>query len=135
MEYLLVIASLIAVIGIFASYQKAISYFPNREIDAAFLQKVQTKLFIATAIVEVIPILLIVFAMTQLENAEFNPTIPIAIIIIVYIAIVLKTLMSGRDTLGSIDTKYQPQFKSLMIVTVGLISAIPIVSVVLLISL
>lgn len=99
------------------------------------LQQEQTRFFIKVAVVESIPILLIVYGFMEVENVigkDINTMFPLIIIAAVYLIALFNLMQLRRDTLGyneiSVETKNI--VNTLIFICLGLVSAIPIISVV-----
>jgi F0F1-type ATP synthase membrane subunit c/vacuolar-type H+-ATPase subunit K len=105
----------------------------NVQMEA--LQQEQTRFFIKVAIAESIPILLIVYGFMAIGNVigeDINIMFPLIIIAAVYLFAVFNLIQLRRDTLGynkiSVETKNI--VNTLIFICLGLLSAIPIISVV-----
>jgi F0F1-type ATP synthase membrane subunit c/vacuolar-type H+-ATPase subunit K len=138
--WLFVIAAIIADVGILYSFRKLISPIQanieeGKEINMETFQKEQTRFFIRVAVVEAIPILLIVFGFAQIEQyvGTINVLFPLAIIIAVFLFAVIRVFTIRRDSVG-FKNEAPESTKNLVntyvFIGIALLSAIPLVSVV-----
>ncbi|WP_156290911.1 hypothetical protein [Oceanobacillus salinisoli] len=128
MPYIPVVAAVIAVAGILFAFKSNIDKI-KQEPDK--LEKYQTKLFIGAAISEAIPIILIIYGFSAMETVAlltelYVPmTIVIALIVFSMIYIFLQTRLD-------VDEELKPAIRSFGIIGLGLVNAIPIISLVML---
>ncbi|UCZ53641.1 hypothetical protein LGQ02_02240 [Bacillus shivajii] len=136
MEYLPVIATTIFVIGFAMIFRALMRNCSEQGATDKTIQQQQTKLFIRTAIVEAVPVLLIVGTFIYGEGVISNITIPLAIIFIVSIFGLIHMFSSFRMAKERMETSsIQKQIQSLFFLSVPLLAAIPIVSIITLIVL
>ncbi|KGP91858.1 ATP synthase F0F1 subunit C [Pontibacillus chungwhensis BH030062] len=123
--YFFVIAVLIATGGISFISRKAL-YDVAQNPDN--LQSIQTKLFIGVAVVEVIPIVLIVFGFINLDQSTIDPVTPlilVAIITFINGGHVFKTYLSLT---GDADKQAKEKLRMLFMVCLPLLMAFPIIA-------
>jgi MFS family permease len=136
-----VIATVIAVLGILFAFKNMMSHVREKlekgqEIRGESIQQEQTRFFIKVAMVEAIPILLIVYGFMQIEHIQeqnYNTLLPILIIICVVIFALIQILFLKRDMVGQhdpISTESNTLVNTLMMIGLAMVSAIPIVSIV-----
>jgi hypothetical protein len=138
--WLFVIATIIAVFGILVSFKKRMGYIQSKiEERQVFsietFQKEQTRFFISIAIVEAVPIFLIVYGFIQIEQSygqTFNIILPLIIIITILIIALVYLLVIRRDTLGmgEIPKESRNIVNTFVLIAAGLISAFPAISVI-----
>ncbi|QSS98859.1 hypothetical protein IMZ31_12185 [Pontibacillus sp. ALD_SL1] len=123
--YFFVIAVLIATGGISFISRKALHDVAQKPDN---LQSIQTKLFMGVALVEVIPIVLVVFGFINLDQSTINPVTPlilVAIITVINGGHVFKTYLS---LLGDADKQAKEKLRMLFMVCLPLLMAFPIVA-------
>lgn len=127
--YYLLIASIIATIGIGVVMRQAIKSMykepENRE-------KIQTEMFIQVAIVEIIPLICIVLGYLYMEQSDIGITLPLILVLLTTfinggsIAVVTSKLRSQSET-----TEQEKEMLATMTgIGIALVLAIPIVSIV-----
>jgi uncharacterized membrane protein len=137
--WLFVLATAIAVIGILFAFKNLMASLQDKidngqEIKIGSMQQETTRFFITVAIVEAIPILLIMYGFMQIEKLEgqsVNILLPQLIIIGILIFALIHVLMVRRDTLGHRDESTEETktiVTTLMFIGLVMIGAIPIVS-------
>ncbi|OZM56771.1 hypothetical protein CIB95_11160 [Lottiidibacillus patelloidae] len=131
-EWLVVLASLIAVGGIVLSYKHMLARLRENDFNEETQKKLQTKFFINVFLVELIPLVLIVMAFSAVQNYPAqNPTM--ALIITIFIAalgiilVFLERMNVDRNNIR--EVKFLNVYTFMMLY---LITAIPLVAVVLL---
>jgi MFS family permease len=136
-----VIATIIAVFGILFAFKNLMAHVREKiekgqEVSGESLQQEQTRFFIKVAMVEAIPILLIVFGFMQIEQINVqahNTLLQILIIVGIVIFAFIQILFLKRDMVGQHDP-ISPESKTLvntlMMIGLAMVSAIPIVSIV-----
>jgi undecaprenyl pyrophosphate phosphatase UppP len=131
-EWLVVLASFIAVGGIVLSYKHMLSRLRENGFNEESQKKLQTKFFINVFLVELIPLVLIVMAFSAIQNYPAqNPTM--ALIITIFIAafgiimVFLERMNVDRNNIK--EVKFINVYTFMMLY---LITAIPLVAVVLL---
>lgn len=136
-----VVATVIAVFGILISFKNMMEYVQGRieqgqEISGESMQREQTRFFVKVAIVEAIPILLIVYGFMQIEqivDQTYNMLLPLLIIVGVLIFAFIQILFLKRDIIGRndvISTESENLINTFMMIGLAMVAAIPIVSVV-----
>lgn len=123
--YFFVIAVLIATGGISFISRKALYDVAQKPGN---LQSIQTKLFIGVALVEVIPIVLVVFGFTNLDQSTINPVTPlilVAIITVINGGHVFKTYLT---LMGDADKQAKEKLRMLFMVCLPLLMAFPIIT-------
>ncbi|WP_096186759.1 hypothetical protein [Evansella halocellulosilytica] len=136
MEYLPVVATVIFVVGFAIIFRSLMRNCSKEDVTDQTIQKQQTKLFIRTALIEAIPILLIVVTFIFGEGQMNEITVPLAIIFIVSIVGLIHMFGSFREAKERIDNDIlKRQLQTLFFLSVPLFGAIPFVSIVSLIVL
>lgn len=137
--WLFVAATVIAVFGILFSFKKLIVQVQTKiengkEITIEAFQQEQTRFFINVAIVETIPILLMVYGFAQMEqlSVRINIFLHLLIIVIVLIIALVNVFIIRRDTLsyGEPSKEGKNTVNTFMFIAIALLSAIPTVSVI-----
>ncbi|MCD8509165.1 MAG: hypothetical protein LRY73_04270 [Bacillus sp. (in: Bacteria)] len=133
MEYLLVAATVIFIIGFIITFQGLLKEV-NEDTTKAFMQKIQTKLFVRLAFIEMIPIALIIIAFITLEGQTIDPAVPLIMVIVVFILGLLRIFSvyrSKKERLNEAEVK--SALTMMFTISIPLITAIPIISIVVLI--
>jgi Flp pilus assembly protein TadB len=137
--WLFVSATIIAVVGILLSFKKMMSHFQTKmeeekDIKGESFQKELTRFFIQVAIVESIPILLIIFGFMQIEvqDGPVNILFPLVIIIAVFLLALISVITIRRDILGFNNTSQDAinLVNTYVYIGLTLLSAFPIISIV-----
>ncbi|MDC3417035.1 hypothetical protein [Aquibacillus salsiterrae] len=137
--WLFILASIIAVFGILSAYKKLIRSI-QEHIDLGhwsqdILQKVNTRYFINLAIVEAVPIVLLVIGLAQIEAYTISSStrivgvlVVLAVLVfgIVNIVVTTSDLTKGENVTDS----HRASIKVLPLIGIGTISSIPIISIV-----
>ena len=143
---LFALASLIAVTAIVVSFKQLIGDVQNRlsespELTQDMLRQEFTRFFIKVAIVEALPILLIVLGFVQIGGQEGTFTLmevlPSMVIVAILLAVgIFNVFIARQDTisLGSFSTQTKTMINTVCMIGLSLISAIPIVSFVALLT-
>lgn len=139
MEYLFVVASLILVVGYIIIFQKIMNTITTGNEDTINIQKLQTQLFLRIAILEVIPIILIVFTFTTMSGSDLEGNqiiLPIGIIAFTFLFGLIRTFLSYREAKGAIENpNVIKHLQQLFLISIPLMAAIPIICVVFLLTL
>ncbi|MBH0231494.1 hypothetical protein [Halobacillus yeomjeoni] len=138
MEFLFLLASVIAVIGIAFVSSKMMTRLSESKLDENLIQKEQTKFFISSAIVEIAPIVLIVVAFASLENSTLSTGamyISIGLMAIVWLTVLAKLFMMGQETVQSVEENYKQQVKAAVFISLAFLSGIPLASIFMLLNL
>ncbi|MCA0984415.1 hypothetical protein LCL89_10190 [Halobacillus yeomjeoni] len=138
MEFLFLLASVIAVIGIAFVSSKMMTRLSESKLDENLIQKEQTKFFISSAIVEIVPIVLIVVAFASLENSTLSTGavyISIGLMVIVWLTVLAKVFMKGQETVQSVEENYKQQVKGVVFISLAFLSGIPLASIFMLFNL
>ncbi|MDQ0256093.1 F0F1-type ATP synthase membrane subunit c/vacuolar-type H+-ATPase subunit K [Evansella vedderi] len=136
MEYIFVLASVIFVLGFIFIFQGLMNKIIHEEVTKDVIQKMQTKLFIRVALFEVIPIFMVIGAFIFMEGQEqrVDPTIPIVIILSVFLLGAFRIFMSFRDVKASVKVnELINPIQTLFFISIPLLGAIPIISIIMLI--
>ncbi|QOY33846.1 hypothetical protein AWH56_013910 [Anaerobacillus isosaccharinicus] len=140
--WLFVLAAYIAVIGIFISFRQMLQVIEekveNQElIDQVLFQKEMSRFFIRVALIETIPIILIVAGFMLLESVNrglslYDIILQLGLILIVFFFGVVNVFrIRGRIvSLANIDGATKGFVNTLVFIGLGLIAAIPIISIV-----
>lgn len=132
MEYLVVAATVIFIVGFIILFQGLLKEV-NEHTTKAFMQKLQTKLFVRLAFIEMVPIALIIISFITLEGQTIDPSVPLIIVIIVFLLGLLRTFTVFRSKKESIDeAEIKNSLTMMFTISIPLIAAIPIISVVVL---
>jgi hypothetical protein len=138
--WLFVLASLIAVIGILFSYKQLMAVVEERIerkeiVSQESFQKEMSRFFIKVPIIEIIPILLVVFGFIQLGEAagtgEVSDIIlPFGVILLVFVFAVINVIsLRGRViSINEIDSQSKAFVNTLSFIGVALLGALPIIS-------
>jgi uncharacterized membrane protein YecN with MAPEG domain len=137
-SWLFVIASAIAVVGISFAFNKMMQQVQEtlgkgEKLDLNTMQAAQTKFFIQVAMAEAIPILIIVYAFTLMDQViETNVIIPLVVIIGILVISYVSLLRIRRDTIGipNLPQESVGMVNTLFFIGAALLSAIPIISIV-----
>lgn len=138
--WLFVLATVIAVLGILYAFKQMIVKIQEKvengqEVKAESIQKEQTNFFIKVAMFEAIPILLIVYGFMQIgiEDENYSIILPLIIIAGILIFALVQILALKRD-LSVQNDRFSPEtiglVNTLIMIGMAMVSAIPIVSVV-----
>ncbi|MDV2582415.1 hypothetical protein [Alkalibacillus haloalkaliphilus] len=128
------IASIIAVIGIVIVFGQLSNKLEDQlnqgEVSSDFTQRLTTQLLIRVTIIEIVPILLIVFGFIQLTGTE-SSVIPLVLTLVVF-AVGLIRLFSKRDLLkhSNIDQRTKVFYQSTQKTAMMLAASFPIVTIV-----
>ncbi|WP_017185792.1 hypothetical protein [Alkalibacillus haloalkaliphilus] len=128
------IASIIAVIGIVIVFGQLSNKLEDQlnqgEVSSDFTQSLTTQLLIRVTIIEIVPILLIVFGFIQLTGTE-SSVIPLVLTLVVLV-IGLIRLFSKRDLLqhSNIDQRTKVFYQSTQRTAMMLAASFPIVTIV-----
>ncbi|MET3699064.1 ATP synthase subunit C [Bacillus oleivorans] len=127
--YYFILAAVIASFGISIAVRKAFSQIVEGKLP---LHKVQTKLMVSVALVETIPILLLVLGFMNIEEAELSPLV---VILIVGAAMLFNFLINWfryRDSIQQVeqDSLQKQQLSTTFQLSIFLMNAIPIVAII-----
>jgi MFS family permease len=136
-----VIATIIAVFGILFAFKNLMAHIREKiekgqEVRGESIQQEQTRFFIKVAMVEAIPILLIVFGFMQIgqiDEQAHNTLLPILIILGIVSFAFIQILFLKRDMVGHYDpisSESKTLVNTLIMIGLAMVSAIPIVSIV-----
>lgn len=133
--YLVAAAAAIAVFGIIIAYRKSHQAILEGQSNYT---KIQNKFFMNVAIIEALPIILIIFGFMMADGQTFSMAeiyIPLAIVIalIIFSVFIVFSQISQATHLqrsNQIDTKTLNIARSMSIMALALANAIPIVSLV-----
>lgn len=140
--WLFVLAAYIAVIGIFISFRQMLQVIEEKvqnqeRIDQVVFQKEMSRFFIRVALIETIPIILIVAGFMLLETVNtglslYDIILQLGLILIVFFFGVVNVFrIRGRIvSLTNIDGSTKSFVNTLVFIGLGLIAAIPIISIV-----
>ncbi|SDZ12075.1 hypothetical protein SAMN05421736_106150 [Evansella caseinilytica] len=134
MIYLYVLAAAIFTIGFAAIFHGLMNTIINgdNEVDAKAIDRLQTKLFIRTAILEAVPILLLLFTFITLEpEPGMSIVLPAALILLFVAVSALRIFQSFRDAKGSLDgEELKKKITAMLFVALPLLGAIPLIAIV-----
>lgn len=133
--YLFVVAAAIAALGIIRAYKKAHNSILEGRGDAA---KIQSKFFLHVAIIEALPIILLVIGLVLAEGQTFSMEeiyIPLAIVIGLFIfnAIIVFSQISQVKHLRNskqIEEHTLHAARGISFIAIALSNAVPIISLV-----
>ncbi|WP_416147478.1 hypothetical protein ACM26V_14725 [Salipaludibacillus sp. HK11] len=140
--WLFVIAAYIAVIGIFIAYKPIVASFEKRVLDKERVtqdnfQKEVTRFFIKVPIIEIVPIFLVIFGFIQLDEVQgtgqfSDVVVPFALVMVVLLFTIVKVIsMRGRiASISDIDNQSKNYINTLTFISISLLSALPIISIV-----
>lgn len=103
------------------------------QLDLNTMQAAQTKFFIQVAMAEAVPIFIIVYAFTLIDQVvEKNIIVPLVVIIGILVVAMVSLLRIRRDIMGSPRMNQQSvgMVNTLFFIGAALLSAIPIISIV-----
>jgi uncharacterized membrane protein YecN with MAPEG domain len=137
-SWLFVIASAIAVVGISFAFNKMMQQVQETlgkggKLDLNSMQAAQTKFFIQVAMAEAIPILIIVYAFTLMDQVnETNVIVPLVVIVGILVIAYVSLLRIRRDIIGipNLPKESVGMVNTLFFIGAALLSAIPIISIV-----
>ncbi|WNF38347.1 hypothetical protein RJD24_07960 [Bacillaceae bacterium IKA-2] len=139
-SWLFVIAAYIAVIGIFIAYKQLLATIEERINDNEIVtqgnfQKEMSRFFIKVPLIEIVPILLIIFGFIQLEDVQgtgqlSDIIIPFGFVLIVLVFGITNVLLlrARLVSIKDIDNQSKPFINALSFIGISLLAAIPIVS-------
>lgn len=140
--WLFVLAAYIAVIGIFLSYKQMMGVLSAKiekgeQVEQSGFQKYIGKFFIRVALIETIPIVLIVAGFIQIGSAApgldfYDIILQLGLVLIIlFIGIIqIFRIRSEINSLPGINQMSKGFVNILVFIGLGLISAIPIISIV-----
>ncbi|WP_077622757.1 hypothetical protein [Sediminibacillus massiliensis] len=138
--WLFVLAAVIAVTGIVVAFKQMAGTAEKRleegkTVTTESFQKETTRFFIKVAIIEVIPILLIVFGFVQIESYNANSLqlmFPILFILVILLFGMLNVILTRTRLMSIKDLSEQSRafVNSTIFIGIGLVSTIPIIGVV-----
>jgi hypothetical protein len=140
--WLFVLAAYIAVIGIFVSFRQMLMAIEGKvekqeRIDQTVFQKELSRFFIRVALIETIPIIIIVAGFIQMESQQmglgiYDIILQLGLIMIVlFFGVVNIFRIRGRIvSIPYIDGTTRSFVNTLVFIGLGLIAAIPIISIV-----
>lgn len=138
MEYLFLLASLIAVFGMSLASNKMTNNLAEGQLTQQKIQSIQTKFFISAAVVELLPIVLIVLAFADLETGSISSIhmyIAIALIVLIWIITLVKMFFKGQETIKMVDGDSKQQVTAAVYIAIAFMSGIPIASIFMLLNL
>lgn len=124
-----IIASFIATTGISLVVRNALK---NIAVKPEEITTIQSKMFIGVAVVEAIPILLIILGFNGIESSTMNSTIPAILILFVAAINAFLIRRQSKELLIHHSTKEEakPLISALEKISYALVTAIPIVGMV-----
>lgn len=124
-----IIASFIATTGISLVVRNALK---NIAVNPEEITTIQSKMFISVAVVEAIPILLIILGFNGIESSTMNSTIPAILILFVAAINAFLIRRQSKELLIHHSTKEEakPLISALEKISYALVTAIPIVGMV-----
>ncbi len=136
--WLFVLAAVIAVIGILAVFRNYMGKLQgiieaDKDMDMGAIGREQTQFFIKVAMVEVVPIMLIVLGFLFMDSTgEYNPLIPIVIIVAVLLFALLQVFNIRRNMIGynEAPTQIQPIVTTMCFIGVAFMTAFPIIAII-----
>jgi undecaprenyl pyrophosphate phosphatase UppP len=131
-EWLIVIATFITVVGIVISYKHMIKGLREENFEEAAQKKLQSRFFLNVFLVELIPLILIVMSFQAIKT--YAPQSPATAMLITLLITLFGIVMIVLERINA-DKENQKEVKFLNVFTfimLYLITAIPLVSVVLL---
>ncbi|MBM7573573.1 hypothetical protein [Aquibacillus albus] len=138
--WLFVLASAIAVVGIVTAFKQMMVVVEGKlekeeVVSTNSLQKQLSGFFIRVALIESIPIVLIVFGFIQMETWVGNQSdilLPLIIIIIILVFGIINVFLSRGSLLAFNDLPKEAKtfIQTLIFIGMAMVSAIPIISIV-----
>ena len=139
-SWIFVLATVISVLGVAIVY-KQFAFSAERkaqnENDRSSIQKDLAKFFIKVSIIEMIPIILVVYGFMKLDSFQStfsNPEIyvPLGIVILFYLLgfMMISSTTSQIQLIPNINENIKRSFQQYKQIGIGIISAFPIISVV-----
>ncbi|GIO25277.1 hypothetical protein [Oceanobacillus sp. J11TS1] len=127
--YIFVLAAVIAGLGIIRLFRSALDDLLMNPDD---FQRYMNQFFTRVALVEVIPILMLVFGFAYSPSEELvmsDAAIPLAIIAIIIIFNIFYTI-SQRSPAGNIEKELAQRIQTFIFITIALANAIPLIALV-----
>ncbi|RKQ34340.1 hypothetical protein [Oceanobacillus halophilus] len=128
MQYIPVLAAVIAVIGILAVFKRSVSQLKENPDN---LEKIQTKLFIGVAISESIPILLIIYGFINMETVSSIDELFVPMVIVIALMVFSIFYVFTQSRLD-VEPEHKPMIRTFGFMGMGLVNAIPIIALVML---
>jgi len=138
--WLFVIATYIAVIGIFIFYKQLAAVFEQRVLDKQVVnednfQKEVSRFFIKVPIIEIVPILLVIYGFIQLDEVQgtgrlSDVVIPFGFVLIILLVVIMSVLsIRGRvASIQGIDDQSKKYLNTLTFISIPLLAALPIIA-------
>ncbi|MCT2534955.1 hypothetical protein NC661_17525 [Aquibacillus koreensis] len=135
--WLFSLASIIAVFGILLAFKKMVASIQykleNNQLTSETIQKEQSRYFLKVAIIEAVPILLIIIGFMQIGSEEvstISTTIAALIIIGLIILTVVHVFLARNELLRVTSNEHKAYIHTLLFLGFGTILAIPIISLI-----
>ena len=134
-----VIASLIAVIGVVVAFKQLVHQVGEMidrgdTINEGVLQAQMTRFFMKVAIIEAIPIILIVLGFMQIgeSTGDSNQMIPLTIILLIFVFGIINVMLSknGLFIRKEIDSSTRSSLNMLNFIGIAFVSSVPLISVI-----
>ncbi|WP_110114426.1 hypothetical protein [Bacillus sp. CGMCC 1.16541] len=133
-----VLAAVIATVGMLFIYRSTMQRVENiiaegGEEDEVYkkLIKEQTPFFIKHAVLEIVPLILVVIGFMGMEAAENVSFEPLTVAVIVWIGTVFMVFQTNQSVLSrQSDTRFNSFLTKFMFIEMALISAFPIIAIV-----
>ncbi|WP_431800869.1 hypothetical protein [Halobacillus andaensis] len=141
-SWIFVAASLMAVVGIVFCFKKFMNDIQRKmdnktPIRADAIQKENSRFFISVAIVEIIPVILIVIGFLMIESLSealsgTEAALPLIIIATIFIFGVINMALTSKETLaaGTGENEEKQTISNFTFIGIALTSSIPIISVI-----
>ncbi|GGF26199.1 hypothetical protein GCM10010954_26510 [Halobacillus andaensis] len=141
-SWIFVAASLIAVVGIVFCFKKFMNDIQRKmdnktPIRAEAMQKENSRFFISVAIVEIIPVILIVIGFLMIDSLSealsgTEAALPLLIIAAIFLFGVINMVLTNKETLtvGTGQNEEKQAITTFTFIGIALTSSIPIVSVI-----
>ncbi|GAA0471687.1 hypothetical protein [Alkalibacillus silvisoli] len=129
------IATIIVVVGIVIAFGQSMNQLENQlnqgEVTRDFTQKLTTRFMVKVAVIEIIPIILIIVGFMHLEEGDGSQgaIIPLAVALLVFIVGLIR-LFSSREILQhpNIDKETTAYFQTTQKTAMMLSAAFPVIA-------
>ncbi|MBM7703934.1 hypothetical protein [Metabacillus iocasae] len=133
-----VLAAVIATVGMLFIYrstmqrvEEIVAEGGEEEVVYQKLIKEQTPFFIKHAVLEIVPLILVVLGFMTLETSENVSPAPLAVAVIVWIGTVFMVFQTNQAVLSrQTDNRFNSFLTKFMLIEMALMSAFPIIAIV-----
>ncbi|GAA0340068.1 hypothetical protein GCM10008967_33040 [Bacillus carboniphilus] len=127
--YYFMLAAVLASFGISFAVRNAFAQIAEGKIS---LTKIQSKLMIYVALVETLPIILLVLGFMNIDDAQLNPVILIAVVGGSVLFNFVMNFVRYRDAQLQVEDNpvLKQQLSTTFLLSLGLVNAIPVIAIV-----